>query len=62
VAQDVSDVNHPPSVFDGSNQSASIIAYIKNYESSYHIGILPTAPNLRKVFPVRILRDLVPSP
>jgi hypothetical protein len=30
VTQNVSDVNHPPPVFDGSDQPASIVAYIEN--------------------------------
>jgi hypothetical protein len=31
VTQNASDVNHPPSVFDSSNQPTSVMAYIDSF-------------------------------
>jgi hypothetical protein len=48
-------------VFDDGNQPAPVIAYIENNKASYDIGISPTVANLSKVFPIRVLCDLVPG-
>jgi hypothetical protein len=61
VTQNAPDVNHSPPVFDRSNQPASIMAYIENNEAPDNVRISPTVPNLRKVFPIRVFRDLVPG-
>jgi hypothetical protein len=37
------------------------MAYIENNEAPDNICISPTVPNLSKVSPIRVLRDLVPS-
>jgi hypothetical protein len=61
VIQNASDVNHSPSVFDGGNQPAFIMAYIEYDKAPGNIGISPTVPNLGKVFPIRVLHDLKPG-
>ena len=61
MGEDFADIHDLPFVFDCGNQPALVVAYIKDHKAPNHVGVLPTVANLGKVFPICILRDLVPG-
>ena len=61
MTENPADIDHSPLVFDDRNQPAAVVAYVENHEAPDNIAVPPAIADVRKVFPVRVPGDLVPS-
>ena len=60
MTQNVSDIDHPPAVFDRRDQPALVVAYVEDHKLIDYVRPSPAIPDIGKARPIRVLRNLVP--